>query len=74
VASATSPHGSRFVNFQLSVAHRLLRDAGLVPRMLMRHNVGYHIGRTRLWKLVPRLCFTGDALFAVAAKPESPAR
>jgi hypothetical protein len=42
--------------------------------MLMRHNVGYHIGRTRLWKLVPRLCFTGDALFAVAAKPESPAR
>jgi SAM-dependent methyltransferase len=45
-----------------------LRAAGLRPRVLLRHNVGYHVGWTSLWRVFPRLCFTGDALFAVAER------
>jgi SAM-dependent methyltransferase len=47
----------------------VLRDAGLQLRVMLQHNVGYHAGRTSLWRLFPRLCFTGDALFAIAERP-----
>lgn len=47
----------------------VLQRTGLIPRIVLQHNVGYHIGWTRLWTFLPRLCFTGDALFAVAEKP-----
>jgi SAM-dependent methyltransferase len=46
----------------------VLRSAGLQPRLLLHHNVGYCVGRTPLWRLFPRLCFTGDALFAIAER------
>lgn len=48
----------------------VLRAAGLRPRVFLQHNVGYRVGRTPLWRLFPRLCFTGDALFAIAERPD----
>ncbi len=46
----------------------VLRGAGLQPRVLLQHNVGYRVGRTPLWRIFARLCFTGNALFAVAER------
>lgn len=46
----------------------VLRKVGLQPRVLLPHNVGYHVGWTPLWRVIPRLCFTGDALFAIAER------
>lgn len=47
---------------------KVLRAAGLQPRVMLSHNVGYRLGRTQPWRLFPRLCFTGDALFAIAER------
>ncbi len=47
---------------------RVLLEAGLEPRVMLQHNVGYGLGRTALWRAFPRLCFTGDALFAIAER------
>ena len=52
---------------QASLA-RVLLEAGLEPRVMLQHNVGYGLGRTALWCAFPRLCFTGDALFAIAER------
>jgi len=49
----------------------VLRSASLRPRVLLQHNVGYYLGRTALWRLFPRLCFTGDALFAIAERAQA---
>jgi 2-polyprenyl-3-methyl-5-hydroxy-6-metoxy-1,4-benzoquinol methylase len=75
-----TPDWSRnFVRFYDDPTHRrpytraslnsVLRGAGLRQRVLRQHNVGYKLGRTPLWRLFPRLCFTGDALFAIAERP-----
>ncbi|MGH9316876.1 MAG: methyltransferase domain-containing protein [Thermoanaerobaculia bacterium] len=47
----------------------VLAASGFQVEMRLRHNVGYWLGRTGLWRALPRLCFTGDALFAIARKP-----
>lgn len=47
---------------------RVLREAGLEPRVIRQHNVGHGLGRTPLWRAFPSLCFTGDGLFAVAER------
>jgi len=51
---------------------KVIRAAGLLPRVLLNHNVGYRLGRTPLWRIFPRLCFTGDSFFAIAERPSSP--
>ena len=48
----------------------VLTAAGFKLRVLLRHNVGYGLGRTPLWRWFPRLCFTGDALFAIAERED----
>jgi len=47
---------------------KVIRDAGLALKVLINHNVGYRLGRTHLWRVFPRLCFTGDSLFAIAER------
>lgn len=46
----------------------MLQAAGFQVRVLLHHNVGYRVRRTPLWRMFPRLCFTGDALFAIAER------
>jgi SAM-dependent methyltransferase len=45
-----------------------LSDAGFTVRVLKQHNVLAGLGRIGAWRLFPQLCFSGDALFAVAER------
>jgi SAM-dependent methyltransferase len=49
-----------------------LESAGFEVTHRTGHNVGWKLGRTRLWEVFPRLCFTGDAIFAVGRKRVEP--
>jgi hypothetical protein len=52
--------------YSRSSLEAVLVASGLRVETLLQHNVGFWLGRTALWRALPRLCFTGDGLFAIA--------